>query len=152
MQAVLLQTKCFQCGTANRMIISGKNYKAPKCGKCHSELFDRFAVIFGYVYVLSNPGIPKLLKIGQTAGSIQRRINQLSAATGVPTPFVIEAYFISQSPSEDEKKLHAALASSRVKGREFFQISLASALGKCAETLQRKPQYIRKEHGPFREP
>ena len=121
MQATLLQTKCKHCGTANRMIISDTNSKPPKCGKCHSELFDKFAVIFGYVYILSNPGMPKLLKIGQTSGSIQRRVDQLSAATGVPTPFVIEAYFVSQSPDVDEKKLHAAMTLCRVKGREFFE-------------------------------
>jgi hypothetical protein len=134
------------------MIISRRNSKAPKCGKCRGELFDKFAVIAGYVYILSNPGIPKLLKIGQTSGSIQRRVDQLSAATGVPTPFVIEAYFVSQSPSADEKQLHDALVSCRVKGREFFDVSLSDALARCAEALHRRPQYVRKIHGPFREP
>jgi hypothetical protein len=134
------------------MIISSKNSNPPKCGKCRNELFDKFAVIFGYVYILSNPGIPKLLKIGQTSGSIQRRVDQLSAATGVPTPFVIEAYFVSQTPSADEKKLHAALASLRVTGREFFEVSLSDALEQSAKALERKPQYIRKTHGPFQEP
>ena len=152
MQAILLQTKCKCCDTANRMVISGRNSSAPKCGKCHGELFDKFAVIFGYVYILSNPGMPKLLKIGQTSGPIQRRVDQLSAATGVPTPFVVEAYFVSQSPSADEKKTHAAMASSRVAGREFFDVSLSDALARCTEALQRKPQYVRKTHGPFQEP
>jgi len=152
MQAVLLQTKCEHCGAANRMVISRKKYNTPKCGRCRKELFDKFAVIFGYVYILSNPGMPKLLKIGQTSGSIQRRVDQLSAATGVPTPFLIEAYFVSQTPSVDEKKLHAELISSRVTGREFFDLLLSDALERCAKALQRNPQFIRKVHGQFKEP
>ena len=152
MQAVLLQFRCKQCGTPNRMVISDRNSKPPKCGKCQSALFEKFAVISGYVYILSNPGMPSLLKIGQTSGSIQRRADQLSAATGVPNPFVIEAYFVSQTPKIDEKSLHDAMSAQRRPGREFFEVSLKDALEKCVEILKRRPQYVRRTHGPFREP
>jgi hypothetical protein len=96
--------------------------------------------------------MPKLLKIGQTSGSIQRRVDQLSAVTGVPNPFVIEAYFASQHPEDDEKRLHAALADHRRAGKEFFDLALDSALARGKEVLGRKAQYIRNLHGPFREP
>jgi T5orf172 domain-containing protein len=154
MHAILLQATCPSCGTSNRMILSERNSTSPKCGnpKCKAELFEKFAVIFGYVYILSNPGIPKLLKIGQTSGSIQARVNQLSSATGVPHPFVIEAYFASKDPKKDEERLHAALASYRRRGREFFALPLSEALVRCEQALQRKAQYLRAINGEFQEP
>ena len=39
----------------------------------------------GYVYILSNPGMPGLLKIGMTRFDPTRRVQELSSATGVPT-------------------------------------------------------------------
>jgi len=152
MQAVLIQAICRFCGTSNRMVLHNRNSSVPKCGKCHREVFEKFLVVLGYVYILSNPGMPKLLKVGQTSGSIQRRIDQLSAATGVPTSFIIEAYFVSQNPKVDEKKLHEAMAQFRRPGREFFELSLGKALAKCTEVLEREPNYVRSKHGPFREP
>lgn len=152
MQAVLIQAKCLSCNTDNRMMISAKNSTPPKCGSCGRALFAKFAVVMGYVYILSNAGMPNLLKIGQTSGSIQRRVDQLSAPTSVPNPFVIEAYFVSQHPAEDEKRLHAALANHRRPGKEFFDLALDSALAHGKEVLGKKAQYIRNLHGPFKEP
>jgi hypothetical protein len=153
MQAVLLQTQCTSCGKQNRMIISDKNgATSPTCGKCGQALFSKFAVIFGYLYVLSNPRMPKLLKVGQTSGSIQQRVDQLSKATGVPAPFAIEAYFVSPNPREDEKTLHTALAQYRHPGREFFEIPLHDAINHCQNALRRRAQYFRPLHGEFREP
>ena len=96
--------------------------------------------------------MPNLLKIGQTSGSIKRRVEQLSSATGVPKPFVIEAYFASQEPKSDEKILHDALVGYRHPGREFFALSLKEALIQCEIALGRKAQYHRHNDGPFREP
>ncbi len=152
MQAVLILTNCPDCGTANRMIVSQRNCTPPRCGKCKGELFTRFAVIFGYIYILSNPAMPNLLKIGQTRGSLKARVDQLNSATGVPKPFVIEAYFLSQNPRHEEGLVHKVLASSRAPGREFFNLPLKSALLQCEEVLRRKPQYTRERHGEFREP
>ena len=132
-------------------MISAKNSTPPKCGSCGRVLFAKFAVVMGYVYILSNAGMPNLLKIGQTSGSIRRRVDQLSAATGVPHPFVIEAYFVSQRPAEDEERLHAALADHRRPGKEFFDLALDSALVHGKEVLGRKAQDTSGDlHGPFR--
>lgn len=152
MQGVLVLMKCPKCGTPNRMIVSDRNCTPPSCGKCKELLFSRFAVIFGYVYLLSNPAMPNLLKIGHTRGSLKTRVDQLSAASGIPKPFVVEAYFLSERPRHEEGMVHQALASSRAPGREFFSISLHEALHQCEDVLGRKPQYTRERHGEFREP
>lgn len=41
----------------------------------------------GKIYVLTNPCMRGLVKIGCTAGTIEDRIKQLSGATGVPVAF-----------------------------------------------------------------
>src|SRR5688572_6679317 len=49
----------------------------------------------GYLYVLINPSLPGLVKIGKTNRDPEQRAAELSAATGVPTPFVLvyDAFF-----------------------------------------------------------
>lgn len=96
--------------------------------------------------------MPGLLKIGHTLGNLKRRVAQLNSATGVPQPFTIEACFMSQDPRSDERMVHIALKEYRRPGREFFAISLDDGLLKCEELLRRKPHYLRKKHGEFREP
>ena len=44
----------------------------------------------GYVYVLSNPAMPGLYKIGSTR-DLTSRLKDLSNGTGVPAEFEIEA-------------------------------------------------------------
>lgn len=152
MQAVLLQLLCPHCQVGNRMVVSAKNATPPRCGKCGQQLFTHFAVVFGYVYVLSNPAMPNLLKIGHTSGSLRGRVEQLSAATGVPRPFEVEAYFLAQAPRADEKLVHEALRYYRRPGREFFELELKEALVQCESVLGRRPHYLRSKHGAFREP
>jgi hypothetical protein len=47
----------------------------------------------GFVYVLSNPAMPGLLKVGSTVGPVEKRAAGLSRMTGVPEPFKIEGTF-----------------------------------------------------------
>jgi hypothetical protein len=108
-------------------------------------------VICGYVYVLSNPAMPGLVKIGQTTRSMRSRVNELSLATGVPKPFVVEAYYLSDDPQADEARIHEALAYHRAPGREFFAPSLERTLEDCTKTLGRHPRYIRSQHGDLEE-
>lgn len=82
----------------------------------------------GYVYIVSNPSIPGLLKIGYTMDAPEQRVRQLGT-TGVPLPFVLEACFLIAEPERLERALHAELAAYRpTKNREFFQLSLAQVL------------------------
>lgn len=76
------------------------------------------------VYVLTNEVMPGLVKIGKTdADDVQVRVQQLSAATGVPLPF--ECFFAAEvkDASRLEKTLHQLFSKERVnQKREFFRV------------------------------
>jgi T5orf172 domain len=75
----------------------------------------------GYVYILSNSAMGKLLRIGFTCGSVERRARELSGATGVPGAFVVEYFHISVDVEEIESLVHAELNGLRYsENREFF--------------------------------
>ncbi len=78
----------------------------------------------GWVYVLVNPSIPGLVKVGQTTKSPLERASELSRATGVATAFVLvfEQEFVDCVAAE--RDIHAALdhCGMRYKpNREFFR-------------------------------
>lgn len=82
----------------------------------------------GWIYILSNPFMPGILKIGMTTTSPQARAKELSSGTGVPAKFVVESSYFSEDPRGDEARIHSALSSCRVNsGREFFNCSLSDA-------------------------
>lgn len=152
MQSVLILVGCAKCDTSNRMVISSRNRTPPRCGKCKTLLFEQFTVIFGFVYILSNPAMPKLVKIGHTLGSLKARVSQLSAGTGIPKPFEVEAYFLSERPKDEETRIHISLRDKRHKGREFFTISIPEAIRESEKIVGRSPQYVRSLNGSFKEP
>jgi hypothetical protein len=81
------------------------------------------------VYVLTNPAMPGLVKIGYTsqeeAGS---RIAQLYT-TGVPVPFTIEFACRVDNAEDVEKALHIAFSPNRINPkREFFRIEPEQAI------------------------
>src|SRR5713101_6476493 len=47
----------------------------------------------GWVYILSNPAMPNLLKIGSTVGPVEKRAAKLSRTTAMPEAFEIEEKF-----------------------------------------------------------
>ena len=77
------------------------------------------------VYVLTNPAMPGLVKIGMTdRDDVQRRMRDLYS-TGVPLPFecVIAREIEDREAVEIERALHTAFGPNRINGsREFFQI------------------------------
>lgn len=82
----------------------------------------------GYVYVAINGSTP-WLKIGVTSGSPHDRMKQLSAASGVPTPFVLAYSRKVRDPFSVETWLHDTLAAHRVNdAREFFDLPLHEAI------------------------
>ncbi len=84
----------------------------------------------GYLYAMINPSLPGLCKIGVTTKHPLERTKELSAATGVPTPFVLAHYRHVAFPFQAEAEIHRNLEYCRInESREFFMISLAEAIG-----------------------
>ena len=82
----------------------------------------------GLVYVLSNPAMPGLVKIGQTTNEITSRMNELNT-TGVPLPF--ECLFACEVDDCKvvENALHKAFYPNRINPRrEFFEIDPDQAI------------------------
>ncbi len=81
------------------------------------------------VYVLTNPAMPGLVKIGTTASQdTETRISQLYS-TGVPVPFEIAGAAKVENGTVVEQALHTAFAPQRVNPRrEFFRIDPEQAL------------------------
>ena len=80
----------------------------------------------GSVYILSNPSMPNIVKIGVTQDSVANRCKTISKPTGVPTPFEVEYECTVDNCYKIEKALQAAFAPYRVsENREFFKVSPA---------------------------
>ena len=76
----------------------------------------------GVIYILSNPAMPGLVKIGKTT-NLDDRMSSLYS-TGVPVPFHCVYAKRVNNYSEVEKKLHLGLRSKRENmNREFFRIA-----------------------------
>lgn len=85
----------------------------------------------GHVYVLMNPSMSKLVKIGKTTRNPEERAKELSSTTGVPTPFIVvyDAYF--EDCSKAEKHVHSLLEKEGFRvsaNREFFEIPIKTAV------------------------
>lgn len=75
------------------------------------------------IYVLTNEAMPGLVKIGRTK-DLEKRVKELSSATGVPVPFECRFAAIVKNCAVIEKKLHDLFAPDRVhKKKEFFRVS-----------------------------
>lgn len=86
---------------------------------------------FGYVYVMINPSLPNLVKIGKTSREPNERAKELSSATGVPTPFILVYYKPFRDCHLAESVIHHFFEEkgARVNGnREFFQVSTNEAI------------------------
>ncbi len=75
------------------------------------------------VYVLTNPAMPGLVKIGKTTQlEVEDRMKQLYG-TGVPVPFDCAFACQVKDANEVEKALHFAFGNGRINpNREFFRI------------------------------
>ena len=105
---------------------------------------DMAADTKGYVYVLSNPSMPGLLKIGQSRNGGQSRAKQLSN-TGAPTPFVVDYELFVDDCVGVECEVHKALGEKRVsKDREFFKCALKEAIA----AIQSSKSFVRPKKSP----
>lgn len=83
----------------------------------------------GSVYVLTNPAIPGLVKIGMTdQNDVNVRVGQLYT-TGVPLPYTIEFAGSVEDPAKVEEAFHIAFGPHRINPkREFFRIEPEQAI------------------------
>ena len=83
----------------------------------------------GIVYILTNPAMPGVVKIGRTSqDNVSTRLKRLYT-TGVPVPFECEYACRINNVAECEKKIHTAFDPNRLnKKREFFKIDPKQAV------------------------
>ena len=77
----------------------------------------------GVIYILTNPTIPDLVKVGKT-NNLEERVRSLSSHSGVAVPF--EVYYSCEvvDPDKVEKHIHEGFGDHRVNPkREFFRIN-----------------------------
>lgn len=90
----------------------------------------------GYVYILINPSYEGLVKIGKTTREPEERVKELSAATGVATPFILVYKRLFQDCHTAESNIHKVLTDRghRVsESREFFRIEITDAINTLLE-------------------
>lgn len=86
----------------------------------------------GWVYCISNPSMPGLLKIGMTLRTPQERLKEANSSDTwrSPTDFIIEFAKRVHNPLQKERTLHKLLEQydQRVNPkREFFEVNTATA-------------------------
>jgi hypothetical protein len=90
----------------------------------------------GFIYVAINPSMPGLVKIGKTSRDPMTRVAELSAHTGVATPFILVFHAQFRNCSYIEREIHDRLEKGNHRlndNREFFRIDVAEASRLVAE-------------------
>lgn len=76
----------------------------------------------GFVYVLSNPAMPDVYKVGMTERSPFKRAEELSATTAIPMPFRVAMYVAVPNMEACEREVHQVMDQCRLsRSREFFK-------------------------------
>ncbi len=100
----------------------------------------------GYVYILENDAMPGLIKIGKTSRDSTERARELSATTGVPTPFEVAFELFSERYEMLEREMHNRLAKYRVaSNREFFKYPVNKAIALLENLDTEKQDEMRPE-------
>ena len=91
------------------------------------------------IYILINASMPGQVKIGRTNRSADDRARELSASTGIPTPFIV-AYEMEVSDSSiAERAIHDALEDANFRtsaNREFFYVPVRQAIEMVTSTVE----------------
>lgn len=85
----------------------------------------------GYVYVMINPSMPGLVKIGKTTREPEKRVKELSSFTGVPTEFTLVYKRLVNDCTVAENYIHEVLQTKGVRvsqKREFFEMPIYEAV------------------------
>ena len=82
--------------------------------------------IRGWVYVISNPAMPNLLKVGFTLKDPALRAKEL-AGTGIAHPFKVEYEVLVNNPRDLEQRVHVALSNFN-EAKEWFRCSICKVI------------------------
>lgn len=85
-------------------------------------------MVRGWVYVISNRAMPKLVKVGFSERDPVNRANELGSGTEVPFRFEVIYDALVYSPYEVEQHVHRRLADVRA-GKEWFECDWLDAIG-----------------------
>ncbi len=112
----------------------------------------------GFVYVVTNPHMPGLVKIGATRKHPLQRAKELGAGTGVPAEMRLDYFHDFVDCFAAESMTHDHFAHSRVnESREFFAIGVDEAVrfisGLCNSSTYREAalESVGIEGGEYRE-
>lgn len=105
----------------------------------------------GFLYILSNPSMPGLLKIG-----FSQQVPELRAAelftTGVPLPFIVEYYCVVDDADQIELRTHLSLKGVRCRDdREFFRIDVETARKSVEENCTPEVHWVNPRSAPNRQ-
>lgn len=103
----------------------------------------------GFVYVLMNPSMTGIVKVGMTTREPEERIIELSGATGIPTPFILvyKEYFLDCLKAE--KVIHEILEErgDRIsKNREFFKTEISDIVDIIKEVKDSESLWAEDNH------
>jgi hypothetical protein len=81
-----------------------------------------------WVYILTNPAMPELIKIGYTKLDPFERAAQVSRGTGVPMGYEVEWAYKCYKGERIEREVHKHFKKQRINPtREFFKVTLEEA-------------------------
>lgn len=105
----------------------------------NTNIKDKIKDNIEYVYILTNPGYPDLIKIGMTEKTVEGRVRGINATSTVTEWIAKFALPVNKgSALKIEQQMHKYFANSRVSSdqgneREFFNISPLKAFDKLRE-------------------
>jgi hypothetical protein len=90
----------------------------------------------GFIYVVSSPDMPGLLKVGFTERTVAERLKQLSAHSTVPRPLICVWSCATSAARFHEQETHKLLKPHH-HGKEWFRVDLSVVI-EAAESVQRE--------------
>lgn len=141
MDTASIFTVCPNCYQKSLVTLSLQRAASATCQYCHHVILE-YEPVQGFIYVLSNDHMPDLVKVGLSHRPVQERVDELNAATGVPSPFHIEAYFPSADPEGHEREIHRCLSDARVPGKEFFRCDIPHVISTIERVCGNTPIFL----------
>lgn len=91
----------------------------------------------GYVYILTNPYMPKLVKVGHTRRTVEKRVKELNGKKGyLPAPYEIAYKLHTYRYIELENQMKQELGEYRLPRREFFEYPLEDTISLLQQLWQ----------------